>query len=132
MPVIECSLIVWDIEAVRARAILLNPVMGAREEEGLQGVHRQLRRNKHQTTKEGCKNSNVWKKKRGYMVCTGDYVATNTRRWARRRRGVTWCAQATRWARLKKKGRWARPKKKRGDGRAEKKRRGEMGASRQQ
>jgi hypothetical protein len=57
------------------------------EEEGLHGVHRQLRRNEHPKTKEGCKKFSGkqavthrrptprkplcnTKKKRGYMVCT--------------------------------------------------------------
>jgi hypothetical protein len=34
---------------------MIGPYAAAEEEEGLHGVHRQLRRNKHPKTKEGCK-----------------------------------------------------------------------------
>jgi hypothetical protein len=55
-----------------------------RKEEGLHGVFKRLRRNGHQLKKEAANSSTLTvEKKRGYMVCTGNYVATNTRKQRR-------------------------------------------------
>jgi hypothetical protein len=73
--------------------------------EGLHGVHKRLDRDEHPQNKgerdaganrrRGCAAALLRKKKRGYMVCTSDYVATNTRKQqtkaARSSAGKTGC-----------------------------------------
>jgi hypothetical protein len=61
------------------------------EEEGLHGVHRQLRRNEHPKTKEGCKK---FSRKQAVTQRRPTPVQAATPQLLRRR-GVTWCAQAT-------------------------------------